>query len=131
MSKEPRETMSRLDADAALDRILALDEDQPVRPGFDTRFFARLEEHKREARRPRAWRRWTIGLATLSAAAAALVMVVLPVGKETPMSPQELALVMDLELLEDYELVRDLEVIEAFETLAQLDEGGAANEVRQ
>ena len=34
--------------DAALDRLLSVDDGEPPRPGFDTRFFARLEEQKRQ-----------------------------------------------------------------------------------
>ena len=60
----------------ALDSLLSLSEDEPPRPGFDTRFFAQLEEMKRESQEAPSWfRRLVWILAPVGVAAAALVVV--------------------------------------------------------
>lgn len=104
-----------------LDALLSLDEPQEPRPGFDTRFFARLAEVKAaEAAQPKAslWRWWLVGLVPLGAAAALVLLIQRP---GEPAFENELALAVELELLESYEVVKELEDVEAYEVLAFVD----------
>ena len=107
----------------ALDAALNLDEDQPLRPGFDTRFFARLEEHKKEAVAPRVgiWQRlrWALAPVVMVGAAASVVLIVDTAPRPSTMDP-DLHLALELELLEDYEVVEQLDDLEDLELLAQL-----------
>ena len=105
----------------ALDSLLSLSEDEPPRPGFDTRFFAQLDEMKRESQEAPSWiRRLTWILAPVGLAAAALFVVQMGgSGLEKP-SDEQLAIAMELELFEEYETVRELDALEDFELLAQL-----------
>ena len=101
----------------ALDALLASDTNEEPRPGFDTRFFARLAELKRGKGRHRfAW-----GLGALAAAAAACVafLALHNVGRTTFV--EEIDLAQNLELAEDIDVVSHLDDVEAFEVLAQLD----------
>src|SRR3954462_12009304 len=59
---------------AALDRVLALDEPAVPRSGFDTRFFARLEQEKASQQRGRSRRRFIWALLPVGAAAAAALL---------------------------------------------------------
>ena len=105
----------------ALDSLLSLSEDEPPRPGFDTRFFAQLEEMKRESQEAPSWmRRLTWILAPVGLAAAALVVVQMSSSNLENPSEDQLAIAMELELFEEYETVRELDVLEDFELLAQL-----------
>jgi anti-sigma factor RsiW len=118
----------------ALDALLAEEQDRPPRPGFDTRFFARLEEQRQSSARAGFTRRLRWGLAGLlsaGAAAAALFFSLQP-GPAVTME-QELELAMNLELARELPLLQQLEEVEAFEVLSQvepeelerlLDEGG-------
>ena len=105
----------------ALDSLLSLSEDEPPRPGFDTRFFAQLEEMKRENEEAPSWfRRLAWILAPVGLAAAALVVVQMSgTNLENP-NEDQLAIAMELELFEEFETVRELDVLEDFELLAQL-----------
>ncbi|MDD9932870.1 MAG: hypothetical protein OXT09_04665 [Myxococcales bacterium] len=118
---------------AALDRMLALDEPQPPGPGFDTRFFARLEEERQSRKRRGLWR-WTWALVP-AGVAAAVALVGLPARAPTPtdgaaqgehavlaeIPPEDMALVMELELLEDLPVLERLEEVEAFELLETIE----------
>jgi hypothetical protein len=123
---------------AALDRVLALDEPAPARPGFDTRFFARLEQEKAGLQRARARRRFVWALLPLCAAGAAALLVTTrpaPVPAPLPQSgqpdaaptstseiePDDLSLAMDLELVEDIDVVQKLDELEDFDVLSQVD----------
>ena len=107
----------------ALDAALNLDEDQPVRPGFDTRFFARLEDQKKEAVAPSVgiWQRlrWALAPVVMVGAAASVVLFVDTTPQPSTMDP-DLQLALELELLEDYEVVEQLDELEELELLAQL-----------
>ena len=106
---------------AALDSLLSLSEDEPPRPGFDTRFFAQLEEMKRESQEAPSWiRRLTWILAPVGLAAAVLVVVQVNSSNLDKPNNDQLAIAMELELFEEYETVRELDVLEDFELLAQL-----------
>jgi len=109
---------------AALDRVLALDESAPVSADFDARFFARLEQEKRrKPAAPRRLRRWLFIAAPVLAAAAAIALLLRP--HEEPraeLPPDDVALAMDLELVEDIDVVQRLDELEAYEVLGQLDE---------
>jgi hypothetical protein len=114
--------------EGALDRWLALDEPAVARPGFDTRFFARLETEK-AAPRQRRRARWYWALVPL-AASAALVFLGLP--QKQPAAPQaaaeapaadDLGIAMELELVENIAVVQKLDQVEDYELLSQLDEG--------
>jgi anti-sigma factor RsiW len=95
-----------------LDRLLAADADVEPRPGFDTRFFARLEAHKTRRRRLRGllW----VGVPALAAAAVALVTRPAP-------PPGDLELARNLDLVEDLDLLRRLDEVEAFAELRDVD----------
>ncbi|MEL6547073.1 MAG: hypothetical protein AAFQ82_20775 [Myxococcota bacterium] len=102
-----------------LDDVLGLDEPHEPGPGFDTRFFAKLEEQKRS--RSKRFLPWVGALAV--GAAAATIFVLAPPKVDEPADPNgaELAMMRDLELLEEIEVVEKLEEVEAFELLAALD----------
>lgn len=110
-----------------LDRWLALDDPAPIRPGFDTRFFAQLEAEKARARRQRR-RRWTWVLAPVMAGAALVLLrptptAHVPNGSTVEVPPDDLGLAMELDLIQDLDLVRRLDEVEAYELLGQVDEG--------
>lgn len=126
----PKDPTTEPTSDEALDRLLAVDEDEPPRPGFDTRFFARLDEHRAASQRPRWLPRLGLALGGFAAAAAvALFVVTRPGGLLERPSQEELAMAMELELLEDLELVANLEVVEAYEALAAVLPNEPADEV--
>jgi len=103
-----------------LDRLLSVDEAVEPRPGFDSRFFARLEELK--ALRSHGWLRrfrWYALSLTAAAAVAALVLAVAPMPETT--IDDDLELVLNLELAKDLDIVQKLEEIEVYELLAQVD----------
>jgi predicted anti-sigma-YlaC factor YlaD len=108
--------------EGALDRWLALDEPARASAGFDARFFAKLAEERARARRRRTLR--VAWLLVPAAAAAAGVMMWLqrpaPVPAELP--ADEIALAMDLELVEELEVVTQLDELEAYDVLGQVDE---------
>lgn len=137
-------------AQVQLDGLLALDEDQPPRPGFDTRFFALLEDEKRAAHAPSgvaAVLQWLLpGLAV--AAAVALLVTGQPAVETASTSVptaqdasrveaaevamgalleaseeavEDLAVAQDLELLKELPVLEQLDELEAYEVLAQLD----------
>jgi len=127
-------------ASERLDALLQLDQPVEPRPGFDTRFFARLAELKASGEERQTFRRspiaswlgqWRWVLGGLSLACAVLVMVVArqpsrPTelsGDAAPLSDQDLGLVRDLELLQDLDLVNRLQEVETFEVVAQLELG--------
>jgi hypothetical protein len=121
----------------ALDRVLALDTVQEPGPGFDTRFFARLEAERSQSRRKRS-RFFAMALLPAAAALAAGVLWLRP-GSPTGLAPaklptealanvpeafadeDELGLLRDLELIEELEIVARLDDLEAFELLEQLE----------
>jgi anti-sigma factor RsiW len=106
-------------ADAArLDSVLASEVDEEPRPGFDTRFRARLEESKKPRRRF-SWRGLLAGSATAAAAAAAVLWLT-TADRVAPMA-QDLELAMNLEMLEQYELVRALDEVEVYGLLGSVD----------
>ena len=105
----------------ALDSLLSLSEDEPPRPGFDTRFFAQLEEMKRESQEAPSWiRRLMWIMAPVGVAAAALIVLQTGGTNLEDVNDDQLAIAMELELFEDYETVRELDALEDFELLAQL-----------
>jgi predicted anti-sigma-YlaC factor YlaD len=113
----------------ALDRFLALDEPAAVRPGFDTRFFARLGAEKQRASSRRRMR-WLWALVPAAAGAAFVLLRPIPTPiSGTPAStgievaPGDLPLAMELDLIENVEVVKKLDEVEAYEVLSQLDEG--------
>ena len=105
----------------ALNALLREDPGSEPRPGFDTKFFARLEAEKTPA-----WRRaltgrglWLWGsLAT--AAALVLVLTRAPAPETPPLDEAELALAMNLPLLENYEVLADLTQVEDYALLAEV-----------
>ena len=115
-------------AQLALDGWLANDESAVARPGFDTAFFARLEQERAEAQR----RRWTrLGFLLLPVAAAVALVVLRQAAPDAPapeaalppeLAREDLELAVDLELVEDLEVVQHIDELEAFDTLADVDE---------
>ena len=106
-------------AQRALERVLASAEPAVVGPGFDTRFFAKLEHERMRARR----KRWiAIGAALVPiAAAAALMLMRAPEPKIAAVPVDDVELALDLELVEDIAVVEHLDEIEAYEELGELD----------
>lgn len=114
---ECRESWQRAER---LDALFALDEADKPRPGFDTRFFSKLKEEKNKERR----RILGVMIATLSAgAAAAVVLLFWPVSMPDRFDEAgaSIALIQQLELLENFDLVHQLDQVEAFDLLAAVD----------
>jgi len=124
----------------ALDALLAHDQPHVAGPGFDTRFFARLEAERAAGTKKRAlfsMRMWLWALVPVAAGVALLVgrpkrddAPVAPIETQgAPMlmealgegDPDDLELASDLELLEDLEVVQRLDELEAFELLSDID----------
>ena len=110
-----------------LNAILALDNaPHALRPGFDTRFFARLEELK-EAEANKGLKgffgkfQWWITGAMAGATALALVMITQPTLQEDVLFDPDLTLAMELEMVEDLDLLAQLEEVEDFDIVAQLN----------
>jgi hypothetical protein len=104
-------------ADQALDQVFASDVNEEPRPGFDTRFFARLSELKGGARRHRLT--WGLGAFAASSAALVAFLALHDVGRTSFV--EEIELAQNLELVEDLDVVTHLDDVEAFEVVAQLD----------
>jgi hypothetical protein len=120
--------------DQALDGLLAGDTDESPRPGFDTRFFARLASAGGQARTARRLRWWGLG-ALAGTAVVAVALVIDWRGRAAPdVDAPDIALAMSLDLMEDYEIVNHLDEIEDLEIVAQLgpdelpDEGSGGRE---
>ncbi len=108
-------------AQPALESALgSLADEVGVRPGFDTRFFARLEELKRTEARARSRKRWLWTIMPLTAAAAALVFVV-HTRREDARAQEDAALSAELEMVEDLPVVEKLDEVEAYEVLSNVD----------
>lgn len=104
----------------ALDALLSADSDDEPRPGFDTRFFARLEamKGKRVPQRRPLWQ-W-VSLASGAAALAVGFFVVTQ--RSTPNAlVEDMDFAMQLELVEELPLLQQLEEVETYELLAQVD----------
>jgi predicted anti-sigma-YlaC factor YlaD len=124
-------------AELSLDALLANDEPHLPGPGFDTRFFARLDAERARSRR-RRWAGFGFALVPIAAAVALIVMrreepSVKTQGTETAaagvvtstpteLAQEDLELALDLELIEELDLVQRIDELEAFETLADVDE---------
>lgn len=106
-------------ASERLDVLLSLDEDAPPRPGFDTRFFARLDalRHRPVPRR----RRWLWAGVVATAGLVAVWWGLLPTRIDTRPKAADLEVAMELDLLEELEMARRLDEVEEFEILAQVD----------
>ncbi|MBI5511620.1 MAG: hypothetical protein HY903_22925 [Deltaproteobacteria bacterium] len=105
--------------DLRLERALAADADEEPGVGFDTRFFARLGEVKKQGER----RRWLgLSLSFAAAAAAALVAFVALNDADHDDWGGDIELAMNLELAADLDVVKHLDDVEAFEIIAKLDD---------
>ncbi len=93
-----------------LDALLATDADEEMRPGFDTRFHARLAEHKAQRAR-RGFRVWVMSLGAIAATAAAIAVAII-VPDKTDEAQAALEIAYEMDLYEDYDVVADLEVLE-------------------
>ncbi len=128
---------SQADVEGEVEDLVDADRPEPS-PGFDARAAERLSavtgsgrpERLRQPPRPQPRRRrrrwWGAAAATLAAGALAAAML-LSVGADAPLpeAPQQLAMLANLELLEDYgpiEVLDALEDPETFELVAMLDE---------
>jgi hypothetical protein len=107
-----------MNANQALTAVLAADGDETPRPGFDTRFRARLADLRTKSSRPHrlAW-----GLGTFAASTAALVAFLALRDAQHTGFAEEVDLAVNLELVEDLEVVSQLDDVEAFEVLAAVD----------
>jgi len=117
----------------ALNSLLEFSEDEPPRPGFDTRFYAQLKDVQQTPEPEEA--NWLERLVWLLLPIGALVVVAMTISSSTDVfeaisSSRDMGLAMELELLEDYEIVRDLQEVEQdldevehFEFIAQLNLG--------
>lgn len=123
------ECQAHLARSESLDRVLALDDTTPPGPGFDTRFFARLDE-ERTARKRRGLWRWAWALVPVGVAAGLALMrapAAPPPDRDPTMPladlPQgDIALMMELELVEELEVVERLDELEAFELFEDVDD---------
>lgn len=105
---------------SALDTLLDGDLPEEPRPGFDTRFFARLDELKRE--KPASKLAWWWYLVSAGSAAALALGIFALVGRTSTVLPAEdRELVANLELVENEDLLRHLDEVEAYVLLAQVD----------
>ena len=107
-----------------LDGMLAWSDDEPPRPGFDTRFYARLKDVQEQPDVEDS--SWIDRLIWLLVPIGALVLVAITLSSGTDVfeavtQSRDMGLAMELDLLENYDVVRDLEEVEHFEFLAQLD----------
>jgi hypothetical protein len=124
----------------ALDTLLALDQPHRPGPGFDTRFFARLDDERTANEKKRALFSMRMWLWALVPVAAGVALLIVPKVDKPPAAappeahappalmealsgaePDDLALASDLELLEDIDVVQRLEELEDFELLGDLD----------
>lgn len=108
--------------DVDLDRVLARLPSMEPGPGFDTRFFARLDDEKKRTRRsryvPALW-----ALLPLAAAAAVFLVRTRPVKPPVSVPPREaLALTRDLELVQNLDVLRNLDELQDYQLLDQLDD---------
>lgn len=102
-----------------------LEHEQPIEPGlgFDTRFFARLEAERAQAKLPRSpWRRPALWLswASLAAALALALLLFRPAREAQPSLDEDVALMRELELVEELPMLRKLDEVEAYEVLARI-----------
>lgn len=118
---------------SALSAALALDQPHSPGPGFDTRFFARLDGERSVAKKKRALfsvRMWLWAL--VPAAAGVALLVSRPGSKSTDTTtPPEAAAPAalfeamadpdDLALLEDLDLIQELDVVQQLDQLEDLD----------
>ena len=113
--------------EAELNRALAQLAPVVPRPGFDTRFFARLADEPRRARRARylpvLW-----ALLPLTAAAALFLLRphAQPSAAPSAVHPDQLALSRDLELVQNLDVLRNFDEVQDFQVLEQLDDGELA-----
>lgn len=128
---------------AQLDELLASDADQPPSPGFDARFFARLQDVKTEQiteqqhhakhspwarlkalfdlRLAPSRQRLGLALSSLAAAAAAMVVALSP-PPEASWTAEQQAIALHLEMLEsDIDLLQMLDTLEAIAALDEAD----------
>ncbi len=107
---------------ARLEQLMAVDDAHRPGPGCDTRFFARLEAERAQARRGSRsrWYAWAAGVGSVAVAAALLVILNPQFTGRSPANdrPIDVAMLEELELLESMELVEQLDEVEAYELLA-------------
>lgn len=113
--------------EAELNRVLAQLEPVVPRPGFDTRFFARLADEPKRARRAR-YRPALWALLPLTAAVALFLLRPHAQPSPAPMAarPEQLALGRDLELVQNLDVLRNFDEVQDFQVLEQLDDGELA-----
>jgi len=103
----------------ALEQLLGQLPEEQAGLGFDTRFFARLEDERKSPTR-RSWLRVWLALGP-----AALAALMLAVHLQKPLQPMastphdDVALMRDLDLVEELPLLTKLEEAEAYDALAQ------------
>lgn len=115
----------------ALDALLTAETETHPSPGFDTRFFARLDALKQK--QPASLWDWLRQHWALASATAALLLAVAvaswgsmdgPPKQPSPTAlppPEDLALLADLELARDLELIQRLDEVEAYRVLAHVE----------
>ena len=109
-------------AQEALEVSLQSMENVSAGPGFDTRFFARLQEQKQQKQAARAvsWTRrlwWALLPLTAASVAGVLVYQRSQAERETT----DAAVAADMELLQDLPVVEQLDQLEDYEVLANVD----------
>lgn len=112
----------------ALDTFLAVDEPAPPRPGFDTRFYARLNELKAQEspsnlRQLLSRARWWFAGAAVTCTAVLTLFIVQPAAVHEGGFNTDMPLAMELDLIEDLGLLAHLEEAEDFDVLTQLQLG--------
>lgn len=113
---------------SALDAFLAVEEPAPPRPGFDTRFYARLNEVKAQESRPNLRQllsraRWWFTGAAVTCTAVLTFFIIQPIPVHEGGFTQDMPLAMELDLIEDLDLLAHLEEAEDFDVLTRLQLG--------
>jgi predicted anti-sigma-YlaC factor YlaD len=112
-----------------LAHLLSLDVPAEVPASFDARFFARLADEKRAARRSRLWRMSWALVPVAAGLAFALVQATRleqtssnEVAQSAVLPPDDVDLAVDLELAENLDVVQKLDEVEDFDLLNEVDD---------
>ena len=108
-----------------LDEWLSLEEDAPLRPGFDTRFYALLKQEQ-EGGKQTHWlellQRWFLPTGLVAAGLIVAFVALNPGDSENNLSNEDMEVAMEMEMYEEeLSLLQQMEDIEAYEVLAAAD----------
>jgi len=108
-----------------LDEWLSLEENEPLRPGFDTRFYALLKQ-EREGNKQTNWfgllQRWFLPTGVVAAGLIAAFVTLNPGHSGDDLSNEDMEVAMEMEMYEEeLSLLQQMEDVEAYEVLAAAD----------